>query len=466
MKFSDLALSNEILAVLQELGYEKPTDIQTQSVPVILSGQDLIGQSQTGSGKTTAFALPILQKINLQQPLVQALILCPTRELVQQVGREVRTLGRRMVGLIVRWVVGGESVREQAQSLEPGAHIVIGTPGRVLDLIERKILDLHNLQTLVLDEADKMLEMGFEIEMRAILDLLPKARQTLLFSATIPDSIQTLSRKYQKNPLQIQIQATTDAESKIEHFLYETESQDKTSILMRVLQQHPSQSALIFCNQKATVDQLVELLKDQGVSCAALHGDLEQRDRARVMALFQNGSLRILVATDIAARGLDVDHLDLVVNYDLPNQTETYIHRVGRTGRAGRSGVAVTLAKGFDAIQIQEIEKALSFEFKKPPLGFKNQHGLSLGARQASMQTLSISGGRKDKIRAGDILGALTGAGFKAADIGKIDIQDQTSFVAISSHLAQAALQKLREGRIKGKKFQVKPVTVKKQISE
>ncbi len=462
--FSDLSLLPELTAVLSELGYEKPTEIQARSLPVILAGQDLIGQSQTGSGKTTAFALPILQKIDLRKPNVQALILCPTRELVQQVGREIRTLGRRLDGLMVRWVVGGESVRSQADSLESGGQIIVGTPGRVLDLMQREILDLSSLQILVLDEADKMLDMGFEIEMKEILDQLPKSYQSLFFSATMPESILALSRKYQKKPQHIQIQNQSADQPQIEHVLYETEAQDKSSILMRVLQQHPSNATLVFCNQKATVDQLVEMMKAQDISCAALHGDLEQRDRARVMALFQNGSCRILVATDIAARGLDVDHLDLVVNYDLPNQNETYVHRVGRTGRAGRKGVAVTLAKGFDAIQIQEIEKAAGISFQKPVLGFKNQHGLSLSGRQAAMQTLSISGGRKDKIRAGDILGALTGAagGFKASDIGKIEIQDGFSFVAISSNLANAALQKLREGRIKGKKFQVKLVVAPK----
>jgi ATP-independent RNA helicase DbpA len=462
--FSDLSLLPELLSVLSELGYEKPTEIQARSLPLILAGEDVIGQSQTGSGKTTAFALPILQKIDLTHAQIQALILCPTRELVQQVGREVRTLGRRLDGLKVRWVVGGESVRTQAENLESGGHIIVGTPGRVLDLMQRGILDLAALRTLVLDEADKMLDMGFEAEMKDILDHLPGSYQSLFFSATLPEAILSLSQKYQKNPQHIQIRNQSSDQPQIEHVLYETEAQDKSSILMRVLQQHPAQAALVFCNQKATVDQLVEMMKAQDISCAALHGDLEQRDRSRVMALFQNGSCRILVATDIAARGLDVDHLDLVVNYDLPNQTETYVHRVGRTGRAGRKGVAITLAKGFDAIQIQEIEKAIGISFQRPVLGFKNQHGLSLSNRQAAMQTLSISGGRKDKIRPGDILGALTGAagGFKAADIGKIEIQDSISFVAISSSLANAALQKLREGRIKGKKFQVKLVVAPK----
>ena len=232
---------------------------------------------------------------------------------------------------------------------------------------------------------------------------------------------------------------------------------------MRVLQQHPFNSALIFCNQKATVDELVAMMKSQDISCTALHGDLEQRDRERAMTMFQNGSYRILVATDIAARGVDVEALDLVVNYDFPNQPETYVHRAGRTGRAGRQGVAVTLSKGFDAIQVQEIEKLAGIKFLKPTLGFKNQHGLAASARQAAMKTLSISGGRKDKLRAGDIVGALTGkaGGLQASDIGKIEVQDNWSYVAVSAHLAEKALQSLREGRIKGQKFQVKLVTGK-----
>lgn len=458
--FSSLPLKPELSLVLSELGYRQLTEIQAQSLPAILAGKDLIGQSQTGSGKTTAFALPILQNIQLDLAQVQALILCPTRELVQQVMREIRTLGRKLEGLQVRAVFGGEAVRQQAENLEGGAHVLVGTPGRVLDLMGREILDLRYMKTFVLDEADKMLDMGFEQEMKAVLENLPAKYQSLYFSATIPDRIRDLSRRYQKNPLHIQTQNTDEQKPQIEHVLYESEDSNRTSILMRILQQHPFQTALIFCNQKATADEIVGLMKEQDVSCAALHGDLEQRDRQRVMTLFQNGSCRILVATDIAARGLDVDHLDLVVNYDFPNLPETYIHRVGRTGRAGRNGVAVTLAKAFDAIRVLEIEKAAAIKFVKPTLGFKNQHGLQAASRKALMQTLSISGGRKDKLRPGDILGALTGeaGGLQAADIGKIEIQDNWSYVAITAPLAQKALQKLREGRIKGKKFQIKLV--------
>ncbi len=455
--FSEFSLLPELSQVLAELGYEKLTDIQAQSLPVTLKGKDLIGESQTGSGKTTAFALPILQKMKVNIPDTQALILCPTRELATQVGREIRTLGRKLNGLKVQIVFGGQDWREQAQALDQGAHIVVGTPGRVLDLGGRGRLDLSRIEVLVLDEADKMLEMGFAQEMEAILSNLPRGYQSLLFSATMPESILNISRKYQRNPAHIKV-AITENPNQIEHFVYETEQSEKLSTLMRVLQQHPAQSTLIFCNQKATADLILLKLKEQGVAAAALHGDLEQRERDQAMALFQNGSLRILVATDIAARGLDVDHLELVINYDLPAQPETYIHRVGRTGRAGKSGQAVTFAKGFDAIQLLEIEKALQIKFQRPTLGFKNQHGLSNQNKSAAMQTISISGGRKHKLRPGDILGALTGetGGFKGSDIGKIEIGEMVSYVAISSSLAQKAIDKLRTGRIKGQKFQVK----------
>jgi len=456
--FAALQLLPELTAVLTELGFERPTPIQSQSLPHLLSGKDLIGQSQTGSGKTAAFALPILNKIDLSKNL-QALILCPTRELATQVVSEVRKLGRKIEGLKTLSLVGGQPVREQAESLSKGVHIVVGTPGRILDLIERNVIDLSSITTFVLDEADKMLELGFETELKALIKHLPQKRQTVLFSATFPESIELLSRSYQKNPLKVVIDDTSEAKiPDIEQWIYESEPEDKVNTLLRILQQHPAESVLIFCNMKNSVNEIASKLAEQKASSAALHGDLEQRARDKVMTLFRNGSYRILVATDIAARGLDIEDLELVINFDLPQQLEIYVHRIGRTGRAGKKGVSISIATPRDGLRLFEIEKVTRSKFSRQALGFKNQYGLSKDLRFAKMQTLLISGGRKDKLRPGDILGALTNAPnpIDAKYIGKISIQDNESYVAISSNFANAAFEKLRDGKIKGKKFPAK----------
>ena len=455
--FAKLALSQELLSVVQELGFEKMTPIQEQAIPPMLEGKDLIGQSKTGSGKTAAFALPILQKIDLSSRQVQAMILCPTRELAAQVIKDIRRFGRRLDGLQVLALSGGQPARDQLASLQKGVHIIVGTPGRILDILERGRLDLSDVKTIIMDEADRMLDMGFKDEMTAIMKKAPKQRQTVFFSATFPEAIQELSRYYQKNPIKIIIENEKEIQPMIEQILYEYKEDDQVPTLLRALQQHPSKSTLIFCNQKATVDHLVELIAKQGVSCKALHGDLEQRDRDRVMAMFRNSSIRILIATDVAARGLDIDQLELVINFDFPNSPETYIHRIGRVGRAGRKGLAVTLVKPFDGMKILEIETVTKVKFLKPNLGFKNQFGLALAMKDSSMETLLISGGRQDKLRPGDILGALTGesGGFQASDIGQIEILDRCAYIAVSTTIAGQALDKLRTGKIKGRKFRV-----------
>lgn len=460
MKFSELPLSPEILAVVEELGFTEMTPIQEQSIPLLLEGKDLLGQSQTGSGKTAAFALPLLQRLMLDERDVQSLVLCPTRELTAQVAREFRKLGRHFQGLQIGILSGGASSRDQVKSLENGAQIVVGTPGRVLDLLEKNKLDVSQLRSLVIDEADKMLDMGFEQEMTAIMELLPEHRQTLMFSATFPESIQGLSRKYQHEPELIKVEGGVDPEAPlIDQQVFDMGTESKKDLLMRVLQQNRPEAALIFCNQKLTVNELEELIAGQGVAVSALHGDLEQRDRDRVLAMFRNGSLRILVATDVAARGLDIDHLDLVINYDFPNTPETYVHRIGRTGRAGKAGIAVTFTRAADGLKLAELEKAAAGGvMTRPRLGFKNQHGLTASDFEAKMQTLWISGGRKDKIRPGDILGALTGktGNLKASDVGKIEVHDHFSYVGVHTDKAHQALESLREGRIKAHKFQVR----------
>lgn len=456
--FSKFPLRTELLSVLSELKFDKMTPIQEQSLPFLLEGKDCIGKSKTGSGKTAAFTLPILQKLDLENRNIQALIICPTRELGQQVTKEIRKLGRKYDGLQVLLVAGGQPLREQAFALRRGVHIVVGTPGRLLDLIYKQEMDLLDMKTLVLDEADKMLELGFQEDLRAIIESTPAQRQTVLFSATFPKEIEKLSVKYQVSPQLISIEENENYSSTIEQYAYDYGTEDKANFLMRVLQQHPARSTLIFCNQKVVADELVQLLTDKGASCLALHGNLEQRDRDRVMALFRNESVKILVATDVAARGLDIDHLDLVINYDFPLHAETYTHRIGRTGRAGKNGVAVSLVTQFEVVDLIQYAEEKNNKILQPKLGFQNQYGLPAEVFFASKKTIMISAGRKEKLRPGDVLGALTGPDVQLVfeDIGKIEIQDHVSYVAINTSKAKSAFNKLNNAKIKGQKYFLK----------
>ncbi len=453
-------LKPALQTVLQELNFNELTSIQLEAIPVLLQGKDVLGQAQTGSGKTAAFALPILNEIDLSRSEIQALILCPTRELAQQVAQEVRRFGRRLEGLHVTTLVGGISGREQAQSLEHGAHIAVGTPGRILDMLERGALDPQVVKTLVVDEADKMLEIGFQKELKNIFKTLPIQRQNVFFSATFPEDILELSRRYQKNAVHVKAKDTAPP-AVIEQIYYEAREEDRIPVLMRVLQQHLSESTIVFCNTKKAVNEVLESLLEQGAPCAALHGELTGDERIRVMAMFKNRSYRILVATDVAARGLDVDNLELVVNYDAPLQPETYVHRIGRTGRAGQKGTAVTLLGAYDTAKLLDIQKVAAQKIVQGQLGFKNQHGLPRTLTTAVMKTLWLGAGRKDKLRAGDILGALTGQDktLTGADIGKIDIQDHVSYAAITPAKADRAFKKLKDHGIKGKKVSVRILT-------
>ena len=446
-------LSADLTAVLLELGFTALTPVQEASIPALLEGRDLIGQSATGSGKTAAFALPILQNVVGEAGAIRALIVCPTRELAGQVAREMRRLGRKIPGLQVLDLAGGQAFRPQAEALARGAHVAVGTPGRLLDHLERGTLDLRGLRTLVLDEADRMLDMGFAEDVLRIIECTPATRQTVLFSATFPPTIEQLSRRVQRKPVNVRIEKTTEDHA-ITQEVYPVEAADKLNVLVRVLKSHPG-STLVFCNQKATIADVVVRLNQEHLAAAALHGDLEQRERDQVLAMFRNGSVQRLVATDVAGRGLDIDHLDLVVNYDLPFDADTFVHRIGRTGRAGRKGRAVSLGNDAERGRLREFaaEKRFEIELREP--------GLLRAARgdgaAVAMQTLFISGGRKDKLRPGDILGALTGAtgGLEAAAVGKIEIHDHISYVAVAARQAQIAATRLRAGKIKGKRFVV-----------
>ena len=466
--FEQLSLSAGLQEIVKELGYTAMTQIQAQSIPLLLEGLDVIGQSKTGSGKTAAFTLPILQKIKINSDgrvagyALQALVLCPTRELCTQVAREIRKLGRKHIGLQVLMLSGGQPIGPQIHSIEKGVHIAVGTPGRILDHLSRGTLDLSKVKTVVLDEADRMLDMGFQEDMEVILRATPPERQTVFFSATFPRSIEDMSRRYQKDAVRVTIQEEVKAPN-IRQFYYEVHPASKLKSLLNVLKEFEPESTIVFCNLKTTVNEVHRFLAQIGVSAGCLHGDLEQSDRDRVMAKFRNRSVRILVATDVAARGLDISDLDLVINFDLPTKTDVYVHRIGRTGRAGKTGIAVSLILSKEDVKIKAIEKAMQVTAERwePKEKSDELHELKNEIQQESkMVTLFIAAGRKNKMRPGDILGALTGeaGGLKSEDVGKIEIHDFFAYVAVAKDVAKDAFQALQNGRIKGRRVRVEYV--------
>ena len=455
--FALLAISVDLQTTVQELGFTEMTPIQAQSIPLLLKGKDLIAQAKTGSGKTAAFAIPILEKIRLEPRFVQAMVICPTRELCAQVTNDIRKLGRKMPGLQVLPLSGGVPGKPQAIALAGGVHIVVGTPGRILDHINRDQLDPRFIQTLVLDEADRMLEMGFQAEMDGIMEAIPQTRQTVLFSATYPADIKAISQSYQIDPVHLTIEEPAETKSLTDQLVYISDPEAKGETLLKILKYHLPEAAMVFCNQKATVIEIAETLFEAGVSVAALHGDLEQNQRDEVMSTFRNGSKRVLVTTDIAGRGIDIDNLAMVVNFDVPHQVDSYIHRVGRTGRAGKKGLAVTISTGQDRMRLFDFErdfgvKLIEGDFVTPRLDSSGVRGATL---DSNMRTLAINGGRKEKVRPGDILGALTGeaGGLDGGKVGKIEVLDHVTFVAVAKAVAPSALQNLRRGKIKGRRF-------------
>ena len=461
--FTSLPLLPELLAVVADLGFEQLTPIQAQAIPPLLAGKDLVGQSKTGSGKTAAYALPILNALDLAKRELVGVIVCPTRELSAQVARELRKLGRNLAGLTVVVLAGGEAVRDQTRVLEKGVHLVVGTPGRILDHLQRRTLKVHRVATVVLDEADRMLDMGFQEDVAKILKALPPKRQTVFFSATFPASIRALSSKYQKEPQHVRIEDESGEDApQTKELVVHVGDEQKLATLTWIFAQYPNDSALVFANQKVTVAAIAKSLSSMGSSVASLHGDLEQRDRDLVLAKFRNGSTRVLIATDVAARGIDLDKLDLVVNFDLPNQPEVYVHRIGRTGRAGNVGLAVSLCSRAEQPRLEAIELFTGSALipvardKAPPTAPAPRE-----ARDAKMQTLRLSGGRKDKLRPGDILGALTGeaGGLAGDEIGKIEIHERFAYVAVAKKVAKKAIESLNQGRIKGKRFKAELVT-------
>ncbi len=452
--FSTLPLSPATLANLEQLGYTAMTPIQAAALPPALLGKDLIAQAQTGSGKTAAFALALLANLNPRRFAVQALVLCPTRELADQVSTEIRRLARAADNIKLVTLCGGVPLRGQLASLEHGAHIVVGTPGRVLDHLERGSLPLDALNTLVLDEADRMLDMGFIDDIAAVARRCPAARQTLLFSATYPEGIAQLAARFLREPVTVAVQSQHSGE-RIEQRWYEVSETERLDAVGRLLAHFRPESALAFCNTKAQCRDLVAVLRAQGISALALFGELEQRERDQVLVRFANRSCSVLVATDVAARGLDIASLAAVINVDVTPDPEVHVHRIGRTGRAGESGLALNLASLDEMGSVGKIEQLQGRESAWHPLSELVPTGQ--GPLVPPMATLHIQGGRKEKIRPGDVLGALTAdLGYTREQVGKINVNEWSTYVAVERGIAQQAASRLNAGRIKGKGVKVR----------
>lgn len=455
--FSSLSLSKAQLANLTSLGYHSMTPIQAQSLPAILQGKDVIAKAKTGSGKTAAFGLGLLNKLNPRFFGVQVLVLCPTRELADQVGKEIRRLARATSNIKLVLLCGGKPFGPQVGSLAHGAHIVVGTPGRIQDHLRKSTLKLDGLTTLVLDEADRMLDMGFIEVMQDIIDQTPSSRQTLLFSATYPDTIQQISRRFQKNPLMVTVESGHQP-SVIEQLFYEVKKHERNDSLLALFEHYKPESTVVFCHTKKQCDEVAVWLRDHDIEALAIHGDLEQRERDQVLVRFANNSCSVLVATDVASRGLDIKLLQAVINYELPRDPDTYVHRIGRTGRAGEKGIALSLFTEAEQIRV----KAIASYQKKPsiidvPESLDRDLSFKL---QPKMVTVQLDSGRKDKLRPGDILGALTGeAGLIGSQIGKIDIFDMSSYVAIERSALRQAMNYLSEGKVKGRSIRARKVS-------
>jgi ATP-independent RNA helicase DbpA len=453
--FATLKLQPALLANLAALGYSSMTPIQAQSLPAILQGKDVIAQGKTGSGKTAAFALGMLEQLNTKHFQVQSLVLCPTRELADQVAREIRRLARTIPNIKVLTLCGGMPLGPQVGSLEHGAHIVVGTPGRIEEHLRKNTLRLDWLKILVLDEADRMLDMGFQPTLDAIIDKTPEQRQTLLFSATYPETIQSIATRVMRQPVSVQVASTHDSASIEQHFYRLDDEQQRMTACRLLLLHHRPESAVVFCNTKRETQEVASELRHHGFSVLALHGDLEQRDRDQALLRFANKSASILVATDVAARGLDIDAIDAVINFHLARESEVHVHRIGRTGRAGNRGIACTLyteQERYKLNRVQGYEEETDDNEPLPPASL-----LQKPAYQAAMDTLQIDGGKKAKIRPGDILGALTsGDGIAGKQVGKIHILERSAYVAVSRDATQEALNTLTKGKLKGRSFKVR----------
>ena len=453
--FSSLKLNASLLKNLSSLGYNAMTAIQMQSLPPILAGKDVIAQGKTGSGKTAAFGLGLLEKLEVKRFRVQALVLCPTRELADQVAKEIRKLARTIHNIKVLTLCGGMPFGPQIGSLEHGAHIIVGTPGRIEEHLRKTTLKLNHLNILVLDEADRMLEMGFQSALDAIIEQTPKQRQTLLFSATFPAQIKSIAKNIMVNPVLVQVSSSHDETIIKQHFYKVDDEQQRLTALRLLLLQYHLESTVVFCNTKREVQEIADHLTGYGFSVLALHGDLEQRDRDQTLVRFANKSISVLVATDVAARGLDINAIELIINYHIARDTEVHVHRIGRTGRAGSKGIACSLYSDKEHYKVallgDYLDRIIDSEALPP------HRLLDESPTKPLMATLLIDGGKKQKVRPGDILGALTGKnGITGKQVGKIHIFDNRAYVAVSQNIIKTALKKLTEGKLKGRTFRVR----------
>ena len=528
VRFEEMGLSEEIQKAVRYMGFEEASPIQAKAIPAMISGIDLIGQAQTGTGKTAAFGIPILEKVDPKLKKQQAIVLCPTRELAIQVADEIRNLSRYMHGIKVLPIYGGQDIVKQIRSLKSGTQIVIGTPGRVMDHMRRKTMKLDFVHTVVLDEADEMLNMGFREDIEFVLSGVPEERQTVLFSATMPKPIMEITKKFQNNAKVIKVTKKELTVPNIEQYYYDVKPKKKEEVLSRLLDIYSPRLSVVFCNTKKQVDLLVNALLGRGYFAAGLHGDMKQEQRDRVMQGFRTGKTEILVATDVAARGIDVDEVEAVFNYDLPQDDEYYVHRIGRTGRAGREGRAFSFVSGKEVYKLKEIQrycKTKIYAQKVPSLNdvantkMENilddvervieQEDLDMminaieervnnseftamdmaaaflkiccgmtednknteendwefgdtGAGEDGMVRLFINIGKKQRVRPGDILGAIAGeSGMDGKLIGTIDMYDKYTFVEVPREYAREVLNAMKNVKIKGKTVAVEPANQK-----
>ena len=521
MKFEDLNISSRMLRGVREMGFEEATPIQEKAIPIILSGKDVVGQAQTGTGKTATFAIPILEKIDVENKKLQAIILCPTRELAIQVAEEVRNIARYTHGIKILPVYGGQDIVKQIRSLKAGVQVMIGTPGRVMDHMRRKTIKFNHVQTVVLDEADEMLNMGFREDIETILKDTPQDRQTVMFSATMPKPILDITRNYQRDAEVIKVVKKELTVSNIEQYYLEVKPGRKDEILSRLIDIHNPKLSVVFCNTKKKVDELTAELQGRGYFADGLHGDLKQQQRDRIMNSFRNGKTEILIATDVAARGIDVDDIDIVFNYDLPQDEEYYVHRIGRTGRAGRTGFAFTFIRGKEVYKLKEIQRycktkinaiqtpslhdvtqqrveklfkeldntikendlmkqlklieshindedytamEMAAAFLKMYLDTKENNTDEVndidntGATDETMARLFINIGKNHKVTAGNILGAIAGeTGISGRLVGTINMYDKYTFVEVPKSVAKEVLVAMKNAKIKGKSINIEP---------
>ncbi|NLJ95859.1 MAG: DEAD/DEAH box helicase [Clostridiales bacterium] len=527
-KLEEMNLYPEIIKAVEDMGFEELSPIQVKAIPAMLRGKDIIGQAQTGTGKTAAFGIPILQNINAKDKSIQAMVLCPTRELAVQVADELRKLAKYMHGIKILPIYGGQEISKQIRSLKGGIQVIIGTPGRVMDHMRRKTIRTANVKMIVLDEADEMLNMGFREDIETILNDMPEARNIALFSATMPRPIMEIARTYQDDAQIIKVIRKELTVPKIEQYYYEVSPKMKEEVLSRLIDIYNPKLSLVFCNTKKMVDELTSNLQGRGYFAEGLHGDMKQQQRDRVMKSFRDGRTDILVATDVAARGIDVDDVEAVFNYDVPQDDEYYVHRIGRTGRAGREGMAFTLVVGKEVYKLRDIQRYCKTRIKLQPIPsvydvtevkaekildkiynileeedltkmidmiqdrineeskytsldvaaafLKYLMGDDKGeadidraysdfgdtGAEEGMVRLFINLGKKQKIRPGDILGAIAGeTGMPGKLVGTIDMYDKYTFVEVPREYASDVIQTMKTSKIKGKSLNIEPANRK-----